>query len=388
MQLLPCCGAGASDFNGCAPAYQWCREDSITSRPRVRTILDRWLGVNGSQPYVMGSGNRGPQCKNWCFTSYNIENEPNFSGTSFEYLVYGRETCPSTNRQHWQGFISFTNRQRLSSLKKMDATAHFERMRGTPKEAAEYCKKDKDFKEFGELPKVSKSTSGFRAVLDAAENGDIESIKNEYPGMYIRYKATISSVRKFTVKELSNTSGVWICGPPRTSKDYAVRKLGDFYLKNLNKWWDGYKDEANVLISDVEPSHASWLGYFLKIWCDRYPFNAEIKGGSMLIRPRNVFITSNFLLEQCFDGKILEALEQRMEIFNRFCDPIEVTRRPVIAPSESVYEALKEFGYVSSEISTPSIVSTETAAVSTEVSSDEDFEITTKKQVKFRKIIV
>ena len=60
----------------------------------------------------------------------------------------------------------------------------------------------------------------------------------------------------------------------------------DVYVKNINKWWDGYANERIVLISDVEPDHGSFLGYFLKIWANCYPFLAEIKDSSFKIRPK------------------------------------------------------------------------------------------------------
>jgi len=47
-----------------------------------------------------------------------------------------------------------------------------------------------------------------------------------------------------------------------------------------NKWWDGYSGQRVVLLEDFR--HAD-LADYLKIWTDRYPFTAEIKGGT--VRP-------------------------------------------------------------------------------------------------------
>ena len=45
----------------------------------------------------------------------------------------------------------------------------------------------------------------------------------------------------------------------------------------LNKWWCGYNGEKYALIDDFEPD---WTGKAaLKRWADRYPFQAEFKGG-------------------------------------------------------------------------------------------------------------
>lgn len=257
------------------------------------------------------------KCKRWVFTSFNTENEPQYEEARHEYLVYGRETCPDTHRRHLQGFVVFKNRTTLAGAKRWIPQAHFERARGSPAEASEYCKKDGDFMEFGQLPTVSGRASKFGDLLAKAERGEIDALKAEYPGQYIRYKANILSSMQFSTDQLSNSCGVWISGPPRTGKDFSVRKLKSVYIKSLNKWWDGYRNEDNVLISDIEPSHGPWLGYFLKIWADCYPFNAEIKGGSMLIRPKKIFCTSNFSLCDVFTNpQIQEALQARFNTYD------------------------------------------------------------------------
>ena len=44
-------------------------------------------------------------------------------------------------------------------------------------------------------------------------------------------------------------------------------------------------------------------------------FSAEVKGGSMCIRPRRIIITSNYSLEQCFgDPAVLEPLRRRFKV--------------------------------------------------------------------------
>lgn len=94
------------------------------------------------------SGGIGPCVKNWCFTSYS-ENEPEFDPYLMAYTIYGHETCPTSDRLHWQGFISFKNRKRLAACKKVAPGAHFECLRGTVQENIYYCSKDNQFKEFG-----------------------------------------------------------------------------------------------------------------------------------------------------------------------------------------------------------------------------------------------
>lgn len=83
------------------------------------------------------------------------------------------------------------------------------------------------------------------------------------------------------------------------------------YIKNTNKWWDGYVDQACVIIDEWNPELEKYLADHLKRWADHHPFSAEIKGGTMCIRPSRIIITSNFTLEECF------ALPQNLEPIKR-----------------------------------------------------------------------
>lgn len=171
------------------------------------------------------------------------------------YLVFGRETCPDSGRRHLQGFVAFKICTKFSTVRIRLPGAHIEKMRGTPEEALEYCKKDGDYTEYGALPTVAKASDVFKRCTDLAQSGDLESIKMDYPGYYIRYKSSFESMLKFDINELNGSCGIWIDGPPRCGKNYAVRSLKDVFVKSMNKWWDGYKNEKYVLISDVEPDH-------------------------------------------------------------------------------------------------------------------------------------
>ncbi|GBL96609.1 Tubulin delta chain [Araneus ventricosus] len=195
--------------------------------------------------------------------------------------------------------------------------------------AKEYCKKDGDFEEYGRLPDSQHRSDAFAAILASAEEGDVESIKRYYPGRYIRYKGNILSSVTFRTSDLGNSCGVCICGPPRCGKDAGVRRLGNLFSKPVNKWLGGYRNEKFVLLSDIEPSHSAWLGYYMKIWSDRYPFHAEIKGASMLIRPIKIFCISNFRLDYVFSGQVLNALQARFNVFDQYDKTVERRRGPL-----------------------------------------------------------
>ncbi|AKV62268.1 putative replication initiation protein [Palaemonetes intermedius brackish grass shrimp associated circular virus] len=83
------------------------------------------------------------------------------------YAVIGREVGES-GTPHLQCFFIFNNRLRLRQVKAVPGLqrAHLEPARGTSAQAANYCKKDGDFDEYGELPNSGPKTTIFEAFRD------------------------------------------------------------------------------------------------------------------------------------------------------------------------------------------------------------------------------
>lgn len=99
---------------------------------------------------------RGSQALHWCFTLNNyVANDLrriNVFKSQCVYLVFGKEVG-ANNTPHLQGYFCLLKRQRLTALKKsFSSTAHLEIARGLPSQAADYCKKDGDFVEYGKQP--------------------------------------------------------------------------------------------------------------------------------------------------------------------------------------------------------------------------------------------
>jgi hypothetical protein len=85
--------------------------------------------------------------KRWVFTLNNYTDNDEVAVQAIEclYLVYGREVS------HLQGFVTFKTMQRLSGVKKLLPTAHWEIAKGSSCQASDYCKKDGNFFEKGKI---------------------------------------------------------------------------------------------------------------------------------------------------------------------------------------------------------------------------------------------
>jgi len=136
-----------------------------------------------------------PQSTRWCFTLNNyaaadMDRLRELAG-SCHYLVFGREVGDS-GTPHLQGFVIFSERKRLTSAKSaIGNRAHLELARGTSKQAADYCKKENDFEEFGQLPAAQGTTNRFEAfkewVLEQPSKPTAARVASEFPSIFMQY---------------------------------------------------------------------------------------------------------------------------------------------------------------------------------------------------------
>lgn len=286
--------------------------------------------------------------RGWVFTINNYtEDDEAFCGELFwvnkaKYVVVGKEVAPTTLTPHLQGYVYFHNQIRFSTLKEWHPTAYWFKARGNPDQNHKYCTKAGDYLELGEKP-LTYSESGKKSAKERwelAKAGEFEELDPEHIKVYEYIHAKFHDVDDNPIMQ-----NYWFCGPSGCGKSSKVRNdYTDFYIKGMNKWWDGYKHEEVVLLDDFDPSHG-WLAYHLKIWGDHYKFPAEVKGGSMVIRPKIVIVTSQYTIAQCFrhaDGspneEAIDAMHRRFQelkysgFFGQFVDNNYVGN-PTYAPN-------------------------------------------------------
>lgn len=269
------------------------------------------------------------QLKNWCCTIYpdSFENVPECYeivqaiGEDSKYAIFGKEICPTTKRIHLQGYVMFKQRIRFTALKKKYyPTIHWEGARGTTSQNVEYCSKE-DFApmEFGERPKFEdngqREQERWKLAREAAIAGNMAVIPDQ---IFVAHYKNVKAIRddsKRTQDVLEECCGVWLYGVPGSGKSTKARtEYGSFYFKDVNTWWDGYDDQDAVIIEDIDPSH-SFLCRNLKIWADKSPFPAQVKGGYTQIRPKHIIVTSNYSIEEIFPTEIdQQALKRRFKV--------------------------------------------------------------------------
>lgn len=276
-------------------------------------------------PRVRDNNNK---TRNWCFT-WN-----NFSEADHEYvtkLIEMRDMCTyaiigkevgESGTPHLQGFLAMKNACKFQHVRQMmNSNAHIEPAKGSAVQNFQYCSKDGDFWEYGRRP-ITNPDKGriqrerYENAWDMATRGELDAIDAE---LRIRHYSTLKRIHddKLTERNLEETNEemLWYWGESGTGKSRKARTdHPDAYLKNCNKWWDGYTDQETVLVEDFDAKHAVLI-HHLKIWADRYPFLAEVKNSTRKIRPRRLIVTSNYHPRDIWqDASDLEPILRRFKM--------------------------------------------------------------------------
>lgn len=119
----------------------------------------------------------------WIFTHYDVDEDTQTKllllpdQQKCKYIIFGRETCPTSGRKHLQGFISFTNQVRRSSVAKLLGDCFIKPMvtKGSTDACIEYCKKDGDWIERGTPSLTSKRAEGMLNLL-----GELQDFVEEH----------------------------------------------------------------------------------------------------------------------------------------------------------------------------------------------------------------
>lgn len=238
----------------------------------------------------------------WCFTLNNYTPEELyqcshwFDGGLMKYMVYGHEvgdkgTC------HLQGFFILRSNSRFAGVKKLNSRMHLELAKGTSEQAADYCKKDGDFYEWGALPMPPKAKGlmeqeRWEGAFQSAKEGDFMACP---PDIRLRYWSALKHIHKDFMQKPADLAGVcgeWYYGQAGSGKTTFARDNNPgAYIKSRDRWWCGYQGEDVVILDDLDKYHVA-LGGLLKDWGDKWTFKAETKGGYLWLRPSKFIVTS------------------------------------------------------------------------------------------------
>lgn len=246
-----------------------------------------------------------------------------FSRYDITYCCYAKEYGKQGVTPHIQGYTMFSRRYAYKKLFRewhVDNKVFIEQSLKSPTHNFLYISKEGvEFHEFGTRPKIEEKEKKGKVdvgeLIRLARLGQMDTIIEQSPALYLRQRSAFERLaheggRPDPCEKLN----LWLVGSPGKGKSYFANRFNvhSTYNKPPSKWFCGYVDQETIIIDDVDKSNAAALGYYLKIWGDRYPILSEVKGGSVYLKHKNVIVTSNYRINTLFEDHNLQlALHRR-----------------------------------------------------------------------------
>lgn len=255
------------------------------------------------------------QARNFCMTlnNYTEEELEDLKKIEHKYMVLGREVGEG-GTPHIQGYIEFYKPKDLSALKKINERVHWEKRMGTAREAAQYCKKELNFYEDGEMTRQGERTDLARVAEMVKGGRKIAEIAEECPREYIKYHRGINALIESQHKPRERDTPpevIWLWGKTGVGKTrWAFDEHGDeVYVKDGTQWWNGYTQQTAIIIDDFD---GKWpVRDFLRL-LDRYPYQGQTKGGYVQINSPYIYITSDSRPDTYWGKEIWSQVERRL----------------------------------------------------------------------------
>lgn len=272
----------------------------------------------------------------WCFTINNPSEEDQeqvveIIESQCELGIAELEHVSGDGTPHIQGYLKFPNQRDRHTVAALLPRAHLEKAFGTWKDNWKYCSKEGNvFIEKGhDLTEAQKGEKvPFEQMYNDMKTMAPNEFEDKYPKeWYMRRERVMRIMIDNAMSHISVYNGpleeknIWMWGAPGVGKSRWAANNGEYfeiYKKNFNKWWDGYNllNTKIVILEDYPCSpQGNVLAYHMKIWGDRYPFEAECKGSHQMVEPGRFFfiVTSNYPIDACFDTE-----EDKAAIHRRF----------------------------------------------------------------------
>lgn len=231
----------------------------------------------------------------WCVTINNPtdEDREKIKEMPLKYSIIGEEKGDE-GTPHLQCYFELTKAVTLKRLKKWVPRAHIEMRKGTAQEAADYCKKEGQYEETGQISRQGQRTDLKECAAAIIGGKRMRDVATEYPVPFIKFHKGFRALRAITTKRRDTQPEVIVLyGRTGTGKSHKARQLAgpEYYVWTPARghWFDGYDGETTVIFEEFRGQLP--LGTMLSI-LDKYDCPLQYKGGTTEFVATKIIITS------------------------------------------------------------------------------------------------
>lgn len=181
------------------------------------------------------------QSRMWAFTIFDILGEGkhgDFNLKDVSYFCWQLEKCPTTERLHYQGFVVCERTKRLSAMKKIHSTAHWESCNGSFDDNKKYCTKEESRIEGpwekGTPPMGQGKRTDIIDAINCLTTDGYHVMLQRFPEVYVKYHSGIDA---YAMK---------------------VKKLPDMAMPS-NGWYIWQVELLNYLLSPPDNRTIVWV---------------------------------------------------------------------------------------------------------------------------------
>lgn len=257
-----------------------------------------------------------------------------------QWAVLQMEKGLESNREHVQLAWYFRQSKSHAQVRALLPGVHQDAMRGTPKQAYDYCWKTESRRfpledpwTCGEAPKGKGArvdwVTARDTIRDAVNAGESDvsiqgSLYESHTSLWVTNSSGLTKIltmeKSLTGSPMRNAPEVFIFhGATGTGKTRRVWDLhSDVFavpiaVKGTSFWCDGYQAHPVVLMDEMP-----WSGLALPLLLqllDRYPLQVPVKGGFVPWCPTKVYLTSNLHPDSWFpEGELAQIAALRRRI--------------------------------------------------------------------------
>jgi hypothetical protein len=189
----------------------------------------------------MAAPRTNSRLRNVCFTVFGVPEE-GFEAyvqglrddVRVKYFVVGKETCPTTQRPHLQGYLELANQTAFNTVRGLllpdPFTGNLAARRGSAVQASDYCKKDGRFVEHGEISQPGKRTDITEAVNCLKDNigtkRPFRAVALAHPEALVKYHRGLSFLANELVEDRDEVPEITVLiGSTGTGKSRRAREL-------------------------------------------------------------------------------------------------------------------------------------------------------------------